>query len=125
MDQKIQSKVGMPADVAPHRQTWRQRLAARLGWRLSPVNKRRLERFKSHKFGYRSFQIFMALFLITLFAEFISNDRPLMVSYKGEVLFPVLADYPEEKFGGFLAVTDYKAAHIQEEITPTAGCCGR
>ncbi len=121
MDQKTRDQMSgsvIAAKVAakPAAQTWRQRLAARLGWRLSPVNKRRLERFKSHKTGYRSFQIFMALFLITLFAEFISNDRPLMVSYKGEILFPALVDYPEEKFGGFLAVTDYKAAHTQDEI---------
>jgi microcin C transport system permease protein len=93
-----------------------QRAASRLGWRLSPVNQRRLERFKAHKLGYRSFQIFSALFLITLFAEFIANDRPLIASYKGEILFPVLVDYPEEKFGGFLAVTNYKAPEILDEI---------
>jgi microcin C transport system permease protein len=93
-----------------------QRAADRFGWRLSPVNQRRLERFKAHKLGYRSFLIFSGLFLITLFAEFISNDRPLIASYKGEILFPVIVDYPEEKFGGFLAITDYKTPDIQQEI---------
>ncbi len=83
---------------------------------LSPVNRRRLERFKAHKAGYRSFLIFAVLFFVTLFAEFIANDRPLLVSYKGELLSPVLVDYPEEKFAGFLAVTDYKAPHIIDEI---------
>ena len=93
-----------------------QRAADHFGWRLSPVNQRRLERFKAHKLGYRSFLIFSGLFLLTLFAEFIANDRPLIASYKGEILFPVLVDYPEEKFGGFLAVTDYKTPDIHQEI---------
>ncbi len=97
--------------------SWRQRLKDRLGFNLSPVNRRRLERFKAHKLGYRSFQIFMALFLATLFAEFIANDRPLLAMYKGELLFPVLVDYPEEKFGGFLAVTDYRTPEIANEIS--------
>ena len=51
-----------------------QRAADHFGWRLSPVNQRRLERFKAHKLGYRSFLIFSGLFLLTLFAEFIAND---------------------------------------------------
>ena len=94
-----------------------ERLVNRFGWRITPVNRRRLERFKAHKLGYRSFQIFMVLFLVTLFAEFIANDRPLVAMYKGEVLFPVLVDYPEEKFGGFLAVTDYRTPEIANEIS--------
>lgn len=89
---------------------------ARSRWRLSPVNRRRLERFKAHKLGYRSFLIFTTLFVLSLFAEFIANDRPIMASYKGEILFPVLIDYPEEKFGGFLAETDYKTPEIADEI---------
>jgi len=93
-----------------------QRLKRRVGFRLSPVNRRRLERFKAHKLGYRAFLIFSTLFVSTLFAEFIANDRPLIVSYKGEILFPVLVDYPEEKFGGFLAVTDYRTPDIANEI---------
>lgn len=93
-----------------------QRAADHFGWRLSPVNQRRLERFKAHKLGYRSFLIFSGLFLLTLFAEFIANDRPLIASYKGEILSSVLVDYPEEKFGGFLAVTDYKTPDIHQEI---------
>jgi microcin C transport system permease protein len=113
MDQKSPG-IAVKPNVVP--KSWWQRATDRFGWRISPVNRRRLERFKAHKLGYRSFQMFMALFLVTLFAEFIANDRPLIASYKGELLFPVLTDYPEEKFGGFLAVTDYKAPHIQEEI---------
>jgi microcin C transport system permease protein len=53
---------------------------------------------------------------LSLFAEFIANDRPLLARYKGEWLFPVFIDYPEEKFGGFLAKTDYRDPVIQKEI---------
>src|SRR6185312_8788367 len=54
--------------------------------------------------------------VLSLFSEFIANDRPLIASYKGEILFPVLVDYPEEKFGGFYAVTDYRDPVISDEI---------
>ncbi|MBS0239450.1 MAG: ABC transporter permease [Proteobacteria bacterium] len=115
MDQRTERT--SDATVAPAERP-RTSLWARLRqrFRLSPVNKRRLERFKSHKIGYRSFIIFTALFVGSLFAEFVANDRPLIVSYKGEILFPVLVDYPEEKFGGFLAVTDYRTPDIANEI---------
>ncbi len=56
------------------------------------------------------------LFVASLFAEFIANDRPIIASYKGEILFPVFNDYPESKFGGFLAETDFRDPFIQEEI---------
>jgi microcin C transport system permease protein len=80
------------------------------------LNQRRWRLFRAHRRGYWSLWIFGFLFILTLFAEFIANDRPLLVSYKGELLFPVLVDYPEEKFGGFLAVTDYRDPFIRDEI---------
>jgi microcin C transport system permease protein len=83
---------------------------------LSPINQRRWEAFRANRRGYWSLWIFLALFFLTLFAELIANDRPLMASYKGEWLFPALVDYPEEKFGGFLAVTDYRDPVISNEI---------
>jgi microcin C transport system permease protein len=83
---------------------------------LSPINQRRWRNFKANKRGYWSLWIFLGLFIISLFAELIASDRPIVVSYKGEVLFPVLIDYPEEKFGGFLAVTDYRSPYVQDEI---------
>jgi microcin C transport system permease protein len=83
---------------------------------LSPINRRRWQNFKANGRGYWSLWIFLVLFFVTLFAEFLANDRPLIVSYKGEILFPVVVDYPEEKFGGFLAVTDYRSPFIQDEI---------
>lgn len=83
---------------------------------LSPANKRRWLNFKANRRGYWSFWIFMVIFALSLGAELIANDKPLIVSYKGEILFPVAVNYPEEKFGGFLATTDYKSADIAGEI---------
>ncbi|AYD03324.1 ABC transporter permease [Neorhizobium sp. NCHU2750] len=83
---------------------------------LSPTTKRRLANFRANKRGFSSFWLFMILFVLSLFAEFIANDRPIIASYKGEILYPVLVDYPEEKFGGFLATTDYRSDYIQQEI---------
>jgi microcin C transport system permease protein len=83
---------------------------------LSPINERRWRNFKANRRGYWSLWLFLGLFIMSLFAEVIANDRPILVRYKGETLFPILIDYPEEKFGGFLAVTDYKDPVILEEI---------
>ena len=83
---------------------------------LSPTNVRRWRNFKANRRGYWSFWLFMVLFVLTLFAELIANDKPIIASYKGEILFPVVIDYPEEKFGGFLAETDYRSDVIADEI---------
>lgn len=93
-------------------------LTGRTG-RLSPVNRRRWDNFKANRRGFWSFWIFLVLFGLSLGAEFIANDRPILVSYKGELLVPALVQYPEEKFLGdlgFLAITDYSAPEISEEI---------
>jgi microcin C transport system permease protein len=87
--------------------------------RLSPVNRRRWDNFKANRRGFWSFWIFLVLFGLSLGAEFIANDRPVLVSYKGELLVPALVQYPEEKFlgdMGFLAITDYSAPEISDEI---------
>lgn len=87
------------------------------GWfNLSPMNQRRLANFRANRRGHWSFWIFLVLFVLSLGAEFLANDRPLLVSYKGELLTPVFKDYPEEKFGGFLAETDYRDQTIAREI---------
>lgn len=90
--------------------------APRGRWSLSPINRRRLDNFKRNRRGVWAFWLFMILFVGSLFAEVIANDRPLLASYKGELLFPALVDYPEEKFGGFLARTDYRDPVIANEI---------
>jgi len=83
---------------------------------LAPTNIRRWQNFRANGRGYWSLWLFMVLFVLCLFAEFIANDRPIIASYKGEILVPVLIDYPEEKFGGFLAETDYRSSVITDEI---------
>ena len=86
---------------------------------LSPLTRRRLQNFKSNRRGYYSFWIFISLLVITMPAEFIANDKPLLLKYKGEFYFPVLIDYQESVFGGFLAKTDYRDPFIEEEIHAT------
>lgn len=83
---------------------------------LSPTNIRRWKNFKANRRGYWSLWLFLVLFVLSLFAEFIANDRPIVATYKGEILFPVLVNYPEERFGGFLAETDYRSDVIADEI---------
>jgi ABC-type microcin C transport system duplicated ATPase subunit YejF/ABC-type microcin C transport system permease subunit YejE len=69
--------------------------------RLSPLNARRIANFRANRRGYWSLWIFTALLLISLFAEFIANDKPLLVSYDHQLYFPILVAYPETTFGGF------------------------
>jgi microcin C transport system permease protein len=83
---------------------------------LSPINQRRLANFKKNRRGFWSLWIFLVIFVLTLFAEVTTNDKPILVSYKGELLVPAIIDYPESKFGGFLATTDYRDPFIQDEI---------
>jgi microcin C transport system permease protein len=85
-------------------------------FRLSPINQRRLANFKRNRRGTLSLILFLGLFILSLGAEVFSNDRPVIVSYKGEILFPAVVDYPESKFGGFLATTDYRDPFIEDEI---------
>ena len=67
---------------------------------LSPLNKRRWQNFKTNRRGYWSLWIFLVLFFVTLFAEFIANDKPLYISFSGKSYFPVVFTYPETTFGG-------------------------
>ena len=83
---------------------------------LSPLYRRRLQNFRRNRRGYVAFWIFLVMFIASMASEFICNDRPLFVSYKGEWLFPVFVNYPEDKFGGFGAVTDYRDPVISDEI---------
>ncbi|HEY4199808.1 MAG TPA: ABC transporter permease [Devosiaceae bacterium] len=91
--------------AAPVRSSW-----------LSPLNQRRLTNFRRNRRGMWSLWLFLILFLVTLCAELVTNDRPIVAMYKGELLFPIVADYPEAKFGGFLAVTNYRDPLNQQEI---------
>ncbi len=79
------------------------------GQRLSPLTRRRLHNFRANQRGYWSLWIFLVMFVLSLFAELIANDRPLVVRYEGRFYFPVLRAYPETTFGGvFPTEADYR-----------------
>ncbi len=88
-----------------------------LGINISELNYRRLQNFKNNKRGYRSFKIFIFLFLFTLFAEFLANDKPLLIKYKDSFYFPTFQNYTEKTFDGdFETYTDYKDRYIKTNI---------
>ena len=84
--------------------------------RLTPLDRRRLDNFKANRRGFWSFWLFTLMFFVSLGSEFFANDRPILAFYKGELLSPAFVTYPEEKFGGFLARTDYRDPTIAKEI---------
>ena len=85
--------------------------------RLTPLTRRRLQRFRSNRRGWWSLWIFVILFITTLLAEVIANDKPFMVYFKGEVYFPIVKAYPETTFGGdFLTEADYRNPYLSELI---------
>ncbi len=89
---------------------------------ISPINARRWRNFKANKRGYWSFWLFLLLFFITLFSEFIANDKPLLIKFEGEYLTPVFNFYPETKFGGdFETAADYRDPFVQELIAKKGG----
>ena len=85
--------------------------------RLNPINRRRLDNFRANRRGYWSLWLFGLLFFLSLFAELIANDRPLVVQYQGELYWPVAQDYSETRFGGeFETLADFKDPYIQDLI---------
>ncbi|MFC5567528.1 ABC transporter permease [Rubellimicrobium aerolatum] len=68
--------------------------------RLSPLNQRRWRTFRRNKRAFWSLVVFTILFVISLFAEFIANDRPILVSYRGELRMPIFSFYSEQSYGG-------------------------
>lgn len=84
---------------------------------MTPITKRRLQQFKANRRGYISFWIFLVLFFVTLGAEFIANDKPLIVSYDGGLYLPVFNNYAETEFGGdFETEADYRDPYVAEII---------
>ena len=81
--------------------------------KLSPLNKRRLQNFKSNKRGFYSFWIFSFLFVVSIFADFIANDKPLLIKFDQEYYFPITNEYPETIFGGdFETEADYRDPYV-------------
>lgn len=75
-------------------------------------------RFKANKRGYYSLWIFGVLFILSLFAEILSNDKPLIVQYQNEFYFPIVKSYPETTFGGdFETEADYQDEYIREILS--------
>ena len=88
-----------------------------LGLRITPITHRRLTNFSRNRRGFWSLWIFLSLFLLSLFAELIANDKPLLVRYDGAFYMPVLTEYPETAFGGeFLTEADYRDEFVVKLI---------
>ena len=75
-------------------------LPSRVGRRWSPLTRRRLQNFRANRRGFWSLWLFSALFGLSLVAEVIANDRPLLVRYDGAFYVPIVRTYPETTFGG-------------------------
>ncbi len=84
---------------------------------LSPLTRRRIAQFRANHRGYWSLWFFMVLFIIALSANFVANDKPIIVSYDGGIYFPVLKAYPETIFGGeFETEADYRDQFVADLI---------
>jgi microcin C transport system permease protein len=93
-----------------------------MGMKITPLTVRRIASFKANRRGYWSFWIFLVLFVFSLFAELVANDKPLLVEYQGSYYFPVLKIYPETVFGGdFQTEAEYREKDVQDLITEKGG----
>lgn len=89
---------------------------------LSPLNQRRFARFRANRRGWWSLHIFLVLFVLSLGAELIANDKPLVVGYQDELYFPVFKRYAETEFGGeFPIEADYRSPYVRELIEEAGG----
>ncbi len=83
----------------------------------SPLTQRRLHQFRANRRGFWSFWIFLTLFFVSLFAEFIANDKPILVRYDGGFYMPVFKTYPETTFGGiFETEAEYRDPEVRKLI---------
>ena len=119
MDASVGAKQPERTSIAPVEQSVSPEL--RRVW-LSPLNRRRWENFKANRRGYWSLVVFLILFVLSLFAEFIANDKPFYVSVDGKSYFPVFVTYPETAFGGdFQTAADYRDPFLQDLIAKKGG----
>ena len=92
------------------------------GIKLSALNARRWQNFTANRRGYWALILFLLLFVISLFAEFIANDKPFLVKYDGQYYFPAVVTYPETTFGGeFETAADYRDPYVQKLIVEKGG----
>ncbi len=88
-----------------------------LGFAITPLTRRRVDAFKANRRGVWSLWIFLVLFFVSLFAELVANDRPILVWYDGSLYAPFLKAYPETTFGGpFPTEADYTDPEVQRMI---------
>ena len=84
---------------------------------MSPITQARLQRFKQNKLGFGCFIVFIIIFVLSLAAELIANDKPLLIRYEQSLYLPVFKAYPETTFGGvFETEADYKDPVVQQLI---------
>ncbi len=89
---------------------------------MTPIGRRRWQNFRANKRGYWSTWVFLALFFVTLFAELIANDKPLLLRFDGDYYFPAFVSYPETAFGGdFDTEADYRDPFLKDLITAKDG----
>ena len=85
---------------------------------MSPLTQRRLDNFKANHRAYWSLWLFLVFFVISLGAEFIANDKPILIRFEERFYYPIFVDYFETEFGGdFATSTDYRDPYVQELIT--------
>lgn len=103
--------------IAPHTAADALRTDRFLGLRVTPITRRRIDNFKRNRRGYWSFWIFLALFFVSMFAELVANDKPLLVYFDGDLYTPAFAVYPETAFGGeFQTEADYRDEFVENLI---------
>ncbi|TXJ07428.1 MAG: ABC transporter permease [Acinetobacter sp.] len=84
---------------------------------MSPMMQQRIHRFRQNKLGMVCLIVFGIIFVITMCAELVANDKPILVSYKNQLYMPVFKTYPETAFGGvFETEADYKDPVVQKLI---------
>jgi microcin C transport system permease protein len=84
---------------------------------MTPLTRRRIANFRANKRGFWSLWIFLVLFVLSLCAELIANDKPILVRYDGRNHFPVFVTYPETAFGGdFATEADYRDPEVKRLI---------
>lgn len=89
---------------------------------MSPLTQRRWANFKANKRGYWSLWIIGSLVVLSLFAELIANDKPILLRHNGNLYAPILFEYPETEFGGvFQTEADYLSADVRELIKKDEG----
>jgi microcin C transport system permease protein len=119
MDARTTPNAPMPAPAAPAVVAVEPK---RWFFSLSPLNRRRWLNFTRNRRGYWSMWVFLTLFIISLFAEFIANDKPFLILMGGKFYFPAVVSYPETAFGGeFETAADYRDPYLQELIAKKGG----